>query len=82
MQSNIVHFYVGNNQKQFSIHQALENSFPRKALEPAMIENIDEEVTTILKSLGNDPMKTHTDRPSKYAKSSNKGDTTASNTRL
>lgn len=44
LQSDVIHFFVGKNQKQFSIHQALESSFPRKALEPAMIESIDEEV--------------------------------------
>jgi hypothetical protein len=44
LQSDVVHFFVSKNQKQFSIHQALESSFPRKALEPAMIESIDEEV--------------------------------------
>ncbi|KAJ6163864.1 hypothetical protein N7497_003843, partial [Penicillium chrysogenum] len=43
LQSDVVHYFVGKNQKQFSIHQALEGSFPRKALEPAMIESIDEE---------------------------------------
>ncbi|KAJ6112293.1 hypothetical protein N7523_002115 [Penicillium sp. IBT 18751x] len=44
LQSDIVHFLVGKNRKHFSIHQALEGSFPRKALEPAMIEGVDEEV--------------------------------------
>jgi hypothetical protein len=43
LQSDIVHFSVGKNQKQFSIHQALESSFLRKALELAMIESINKE---------------------------------------
>ena len=43
LQSGLIHLFVGKNRKRFSIHKALENSFPRKALEPAMIENIDEE---------------------------------------
>jgi hypothetical protein len=36
--------FVGKIRKQFSIHRALESSFPRKALEPAMIEGVEEEV--------------------------------------
>ncbi|KAE8391624.1 hypothetical protein BDV23DRAFT_171574 [Aspergillus alliaceus] len=42
--SDVVQFCVGKDQKRFSIYQKLESSFPRKALEPAMIKDIDEEI--------------------------------------
>ncbi|KAJ6016367.1 hypothetical protein N7540_010958 [Penicillium herquei] len=43
-QSGVSHFFVGKNRKQFAIYKALEPSFPTKALEPAMMEEVDEEV--------------------------------------
>jgi hypothetical protein len=36
--------FVGENWKLFSIYKVLKNSFSREALEPAMLESVDEEV--------------------------------------
>ncbi|CAI7621479.1 unnamed protein product [Penicillium palitans] len=44
LQSGVIHIFVGKEKMQFSIHRALEGSFPDSALQPSMIEDVDEVV--------------------------------------
>jgi hypothetical protein len=44
LQSGIVEFVIGKDQKRFSIHAALARSFPKKILEPPLNSEIDETV--------------------------------------
>ncbi|KAJ5212496.1 uncharacterized protein N7498_004142 [Penicillium cinerascens] len=44
LQFGIFHVFTGKDRKRFLIHRVLECSFPSKALQPSMIEDIDEVV--------------------------------------